>query len=911
MKTSATQRSQNAARRSAAPRISPVAAACSTLLFAMGAVYAQQAPTNLDAITVTGIRRGIESAIAVKRNSDSIVEAISAEDIGKLPDVSIAESLARLPGLAAQRVDGRAQVISIRGLSPDFASTLLNGREQVSTGDNRSVEFDQYPSELINSATVYKTPDATLMGQGLSGTVNMKSVRPLDFKGRQVSANLRAESNSNGAVNADIASTGNRLSFSYIDQFADNTIGLGLGYAHLDSPMQEKHYKAWWWDKSATSYVGPNGEKADGLGGFEAGARSSTQKRDGLMAVLEFKPSKDLHSTVDLYYSKFATRKVEDYLLYDGFNTWNGTYNNLTSVGGIVNSGSFTSSNPNGIILQENLTNRDDKLFALGWNTELKLDKWTAIADLSYSSADRQDHRLEGYTKSAGTDTTSFDIPAGGAYPSFSFGKDYTDAKSFQMAEHWGRVGASWNPSIKDDLSSLRLEGKRDLEGFFSSFNGGLNYSVRNKSREYNENFFKLPGGTPVAISADLLQSPSSLAFVGIPGVLAYDLQGALNKYTTYLANVDDNTFGRRWAVHEKITTGFAKLGIDTDIAKIPVRGNLGLQVVHADQSSDGYDVSRESSGPVAKAVTRGTSYTDFLPSLNLNADLGGDKYLRFGAARTIARPRMDEMRAFNSAGLAKKANDPVTGLPTYQWEGSGGNPELKPWVADSLDLSFEKYFGKRSYIAAAAFGKQLKTYVYNQVTTIDYSGFPNQTGNVPASNFGTFTRPVNGEGGIVRGIELSASLEGNLLSPALDGFGIQASGSNTSSSIRPDGPTTAPKALPGMSGQVTNLTLYYEKSGFSTRVSNRHRSPFTAEIVGLFANRTFTTTKSDDQVDLQIGYNFESGAYKGLGILLQINNLTNAAYETYDKTLSSGALKPLEYNTFGRQLMLGVTYKL
>ena len=101
---------------------------------------------NLDTVVVTGIRGGIERAIDTKKNATSIVEAVSSEDIGKLPDISIAESIARLPGLAAQRVAGRAQVISVRGLSPDFATTLLNGRELVSTGDNRSVEFDQYPS---------------------------------------------------------------------------------------------------------------------------------------------------------------------------------------------------------------------------------------------------------------------------------------------------------------------------------------------------------------------------------------------------------------------------------------------------------------------------------------------------------------------------------------------------------------------------------------------------------------------------------------------------------------------------------------------------------------------------------------------------------------------------------------------
>ncbi|MBL8519315.1 MAG: TonB-dependent receptor plug domain-containing protein, partial [Betaproteobacteria bacterium] len=96
---------------------------------------------KVDTVIVTGIRRGIEDAISLKQGSNSIVEAISAEDIGKLPDNSIAESIARLPGLAAQRVAGRAQTISIRGLSGDFAGTILNGREQVSTGDNRAVEF--------------------------------------------------------------------------------------------------------------------------------------------------------------------------------------------------------------------------------------------------------------------------------------------------------------------------------------------------------------------------------------------------------------------------------------------------------------------------------------------------------------------------------------------------------------------------------------------------------------------------------------------------------------------------------------------------------------------------------------------------------------------------------------------------
>ena len=149
-----------------------MALASATLMLATGA-YAQdsaQAQTaqaqqdadakakTLDEVVVTGIRAAIESAIETKQTSTSIVEAISAEDIGKLPDTSIADSIARLPGLTAQRFGSRPQEINIRGFAGDFSTALLNGREQVSMGNNRGVEFDQYPSELMNQVVVYKTP---------------------------------------------------------------------------------------------------------------------------------------------------------------------------------------------------------------------------------------------------------------------------------------------------------------------------------------------------------------------------------------------------------------------------------------------------------------------------------------------------------------------------------------------------------------------------------------------------------------------------------------------------------------------------------------------------------------------------------------------------------------------------------
>lgn len=220
----------------------------------------------------------------------------------------MAESIARLPGLSAQRVAGRAQVISVRGLSPDFATTLLNGREVVSTGDNRSVEFDQYPSELLSGVVIYKTPYADLVGQGLSGTLDMQTVRPLNFSNRVVAVNARYQQNSLGAA-ANAKDNGNRISASYIDQFANRTVGIALGFAHQESPVQENQvgfYEPWKQvDNTKTDFTRPGLANGSWLpDGLKALRRTGVTKRYGLMATVELKASKDWTSTLDLFASK-------------------------------------------------------------------------------------------------------------------------------------------------------------------------------------------------------------------------------------------------------------------------------------------------------------------------------------------------------------------------------------------------------------------------------------------------------------------------------------------------------------------------------------------------------------------------------------------------------------------------------
>ena len=920
---SARDAQQSAVRqRGLALQISPVAAACAMLLFASQAAQAQVTPApaplssqpaaeQLETVVVSGIRRGIEISIAAKRNSDSIVEVISAEDIGKLPDVSIAESLARLPGLTAQRVDGRAQGIQIRGLAGNYAGTLLNGREMVSTSDNRGVEFDQFPSELLSGVKVYKTADASLIGQGLAGTIDMQTVRPLNFGGRQLVFNVRGENNSNGQVTPGPGANGNRLSASYVDQFADRTIGVAVGFAHLDSPGQETHYKSWWW-----ADTGPWGAQLAGvpkgaatLNGFENTVTASKQRRDGLMAALEYKPNDQFHSVVDLYYSKFEQKRNYRALMSNLGPTWNGATEPVYSnaVVGDVNGDKIVTSATVGNLKPVHLSQlntREDDIAAIGWNSSLKIgDTWVAAADLSYSRAKRKEQFLELSAGAALPTSLGINVQTGNGISQLTSSTNYADPSKVLLSDPggWGRDGRSNYPLSNDEIKALRLSAKRDLSGMFSSLEFGLNLNQRSKDVDMMEYELNLKNGrAPVAVPANLLLANSSIAFSGIPAIFSYDVMGAKDALYTQKEVGADKTFARHYGVSEKVSTAYTQANIDTSLFGRPLRGNLGLQYVRTSQDSNGFVWD----GKKAVPITGGTSYNDWFPSLNLVSELPANTIVRFGAARSNARPRMNDMRAgFSNVSVDAK---------TRTWSGSGGNPGLKPWRADSVDLSIEKYIGKRSYLSYAVFHKHLLNFVGSGTIPYDFTGFPN-TGEppvVPITNIGNLTTSQNGKGGMVAGYELAASLEASLLSPMLEGFGVIASYSDTRSNLNDDG---FRNGIDGLSGKVSNLTVYYEKSGFSARVSQRYRSDYSAKTRGIFYSEAISNINEETITDMQLGYSFEGGTLKGLGLLLQVNNLRDTPYRT-SVSVGNGTnpdnLMPERYTTYGRQVLLGARYK-
>lgn len=916
-------------------------AAAIAAVLAMPTVAAAQEATELEEIVVSGIRAGIESAIEEKRENTSIVEAITAEDIGKLPDTSIAESISRLPGLTSQRAEGRASAISLRGTDPGFTTALLNGREQVSTGDNRSVEFDQYPSELISSVVVYKTPDSQLVGQGLAGTIDLRTVRPLDFGRQAIAFNLRGEQNSNGDLGADSRENGYRASFSYIDQFAGDTIGVAFGIAYLDQAIATRGVGTYEpWHENASDSFNYQPQLADDVyvtNGMKVRTDMGYNIRTGVMAALQFRPNDVYSSIVDLYYTK---RKQEDNARSLEVNFGNypipccdsplppGStpgFNNPVIVDNTVVGGNLTYRVP---LARNFLFETEDSIQAAGWYNEFQFsDAWTVSADIGYSKADRDESQPETNGQIlprtvadptfAVTDTGTWNL-LGGGMPQLSFTLDYADPDLVYVGPTIYGSGYLKNNKVEDELTSFRVDAERALEnGWMSSVAFGVNYTDRSKTKEGREAFLNTIDNARYRIADEYLLAPTNLSYAGAGRALAWNVNRVLDEYFQPIVwrnpQVDSFLLGKNWTVDEKITTGYIRAELNHELTDaVTLRGNIGVQYVQTDQSST--SGAKDNLGNVYP-FTLGKTYDDVLPALNLAFMLPSDQAVRVGVARSIARARMDQLRAASEYGYNQ-----FDGKPS----GSGGNPRLDPWRADAYDISYEKYLlDGKGYVSIAGFYKDLKSYIYN--TTIqDYDFSVYELPDFPPGyfppgitpqQFGSFTAPANGKGGDLKGIELATSLPGELLSDSLEGFGVILSYAHTTSGIKIvdtgggnfiDGNGLGEIPLPGLSEDVWNATLYYEKAGFGARIATRSRSEYIGEITNFANERKAKYVKGDQITDAQVSYAFGEGRLEGLSILLQVNNLTNEPYIAY----STIETRVQDYQEYGRQVLLGFNYR-
>lgn len=952
---------QTAARRRRFA-LHPVAGACALFVFGLSApLHAQQseppapsleeqASTTVSnatpdapvaTVTVSGIRRGIEAAISIKRNATSIVEAISAEDIGKLPDNTVAESISRLSGVATQRskINGKATEVSVRGMAPAFNGSLLNGREQASTSDARSPEFDLFPSELTGSVLVYKTPDAGLIGQGLASTIDLRTLRPLDFGKRVFAANVRKERIGYGS-GSDLGS-GHRKTLTYVDQFFNRTLGLSIGLTSFKQDNGgELKFDSW---GAYTPDVEYQGRTVKAIGGFMAETSRRRSERDGASVTLQFRPSDKFRTTADVFYSRGseATKKtgLEGAIAFGtGIYDPNAVITNATVENGIITSGTF--SNYKGDVRNHLFSNKD-KLLSLGLNTEWKLGDWRIVNDLSHSKGSKL---ISNYETIAGQPGNTPESQLGSiSYSGFN-GTNFNEVKyvpSLNYADRkvalltdvagWGggplspQAGYLSLPTIDDRVQSLRLSAERPVEwGPLATVRTGVNFTKRDKSRVGQEGRLSIRGGDGYASATAPGEGVETAGPTGIP-VISFDPTGTLGSLYELNRWVDATVLARDWWVKERVTTAYAMADLDGKLFSLPFTGNIGVQLVRTRQEGTGNQVDLANCTGIttdtcpSKLKSGGSSYTNVLPSVNLIFDLGNEQLLRFGAGKQVSRANLDNLRASMNFGL-QSATSVAPALT-----GFAGNPELKPYTARAADLSYEKYFGKRGYVSVAAFYKKLDNYVINAPMQFDFKPYTSPTTPLPAtgpyagSTVGFLTMPQNGQGGNMHGFEFSLNVPFGLVTSLLDGFGVQANHSYTDSSVRL--PTSAfvtnnnapvfngvvsEIGLPGLSKNVSSVRLYYEKHGLQLALAAYKRSSFIGQILDYRSDSQFTFIKGETIADAQLSYELQGGWLKGWSVFLQGHNLTNEPFREYtnDPNVITNTV------TFGRTYSAGLNFK-
>ena len=871
-----------------------------------------------EAIVVTGIRGSIQTSLDAKRNATSIVEVIAAEDLGLLPDQSIADSLARLPGVTAQRVRGRSQQVSIRGLGPDFSLALLNGREVVSAGNNRGIEFDQFPSELVASGVVYKTGDAQLAAIGIAGAVDLRTVRPLDSKKRQITVSGTYSINDNGKLNPDFADDGYRFFASYIDQNDSGTVGWSLGATVQSIPTQYISREL----KTNNNQVSrtPSGliYPADNP---RQGVVSRNFERTSVAGSLQFEPTDTLSVTLDGFYTN-----TKDSVIFRGTETpiasWSGaSFVSATGSAPFADSATYSGVVP---ILRTDTQGADSDIFALGLNVDWKAnDNIGFVLDYGYSVLDRNDINYESYAgtgraRSGAQDRLTFTFPDSGEY-TIASQLDYTNPANSLLTDPggWGQVGFIKEPQIDDELHQLRTETYWEFDGgLIDRITLGWLYTDREKNFDSNESFLR-----PTAAFGNGLRVPTS-AIVGSTNtgslgmdILAYNPASFLTDGTY---RVEKATFDTQWVVAEQVHNFYIQANIDGDLGSVPVRGNIGLRYS---------DTTQRSTGTITGGFVNTVEYSfdNWLPSMNLSFEVSPDLFVRVAASQTITRARLDQLAANQNLDYNRTVctdgpdadQIPDTLIPgafrppqNVCYTLGGGNPRLEPYKSTNLDLSIEKYFTPGTAIIVAGFYKDLGDWVLDQTNSVNLTREINLAGWQALLNAnpqlaqGTYSGPTNFASGKIKGIEGTLRLNYGDLVEALDGFGSFASVTYSDAEITNG---NASISIPGYSDLTWSGDIFYEKHGFRAKLAARYRSGFLSEVQNFAGQLQGAEAQGETILDGQIGYTFEKadGFLNGVQILAEVFNLTNEPFVTQNDLFNAGGQQvgtfPSRHEIYGR----------
>jgi iron complex outermembrane receptor protein len=880
------------------------------------------ATEEIEEVLVTGIRASLRESLEVKRESQTVVDVITSEDVGKFPDKNVAEALQRVSGVSISREFGEGERVSIRGTAPNLNRTQLNGHS-IATADwfvldqlsaTRSFNYLMLPTEVIGQTEVIKGSQADIEEGGIGGTVNIKTRNPLDLPDTTFTASLQ------GSYTELADTTDPQVGALFSWRNDAETVGVLVAGIYQERNLRRDGIEFLGYsDRVITDQGGATVAVPDLLGSalFE-----QQRVRTGANFGLQFRPTEALDINITGLYSKLeADNFNHNYMAWfsNMFGAGEQPTNTRVEDGTLVGGAFANSATGWGVVYDAIL--RDAETETKSIDLDLSFDATESLTlhgKFGTTNADGQTSAQPFWETQARTGFT-WDFSNGVPEVNFTNITDRTDPNSLPVLG-W----ASHNQFLNED-EEFYAYADADLKVEFGAINAikfGLKYTdhERNVNITYGQTRGLLSAtgcnGAPcnLAFAAGDATPGDFLSDIARPGTVdSYrlvsearlrEIYGAFDfiEYDPNDPNIVANWpnfptyhFGplESFVVNEKTYGGFAMANFEAE----GMRGNFGVRIVQTKQQSDGWAVGVPAGTPGAinnpfgliAPLSLDHDYTDVLPSANIVFDLTDSLLMRFGAARVMARPEYNRIAPT------------ITSFTPLLFTGTGGNPDLDPYRANQFDLSTEWYFGEGSMLSAALFYKDMDSYVVNgtgperlptEIADPNDARLDDPDADCQAISAGLYNcvyqidRPVNGPGGQIQGVELSWQ------QPIAGGFGVITNYTYSDASSESGDP------VPGNSKNTANATLYFENERFGARLSYNYRSEY---FIDKDRGRDLYSDTTDS-VDLSINVNLTDNfavTFDG------VNLLDEELFQYYDGFTS----RPARYYDNGPIYYLGVRF--
>jgi TonB-dependent receptor len=871
---------------------------------------------QMETVVVHGIRESLKRSLETKRDANAVVDAITAEDIGKFPSTNVAEAMSQIPGVTIDRRFGQGERVSINGTDPSLNLTFLDGHPVAETtwlyGEqpNRGFDYTLLAPEILGKLEVYKSPEARLPEGSIGGTIIMHTRQPLDLDVNTLSASV-------GATYGDQSDTTKpNASILYSWKNPEGTFGIAVSGQHYEEKVDRQGEEVFGY--SPVSSLSASPAVAAGLASgqlnpndrvpqeINAAYFQQTRKRNSVTLNMQWKPSDELEVDLKGLYirEKFNNFNQSMY----GFTSQ--TPQNITSLtpgsNGLIHSGhSCGNDDPTCPGLGANGGNGPVNTYidnqvrvstvttkGLDLTGKYKGDGWSLGGQIGQSKSDNKDNSqafIEPYYNGGYTwdiqHGITFDSPAAAANPA-----NWHDGDT--PGGGWGGNYAQWPATAKDSYGQLDFS--KDWQGFFNQLQVGVRLTKHDEARALSI-FGGVRTGSLATIGFSGLTDILS-AFDGFSSDQRHHVQTSFDNVLAWVlgsplgTSPDPGSYlNNTYAITQKSDAAYAQMNFGTDV----LRGNFGLRFVHTEVESSGYNYSGAPvyPAPAGTYQTVSVSHNNTLPAFNIAYDLASDVVLRGAVAEVIA------WAPYNQEVHNTFLNDTVL-------TGSGGNANLDPYKSINFDVSAEWYFAEQSVLAASVFYKNVLNYItndshierqFNSMHTTDPATYQRiyvdgHLGNCNVDGFCDYSvlRPLDGGRAKVKGLTLSYQ------QPFGDtGFGMYANYTLA------DGTTRSGQDLPYNSKNAVNFSPYYEKGPFSARITYGWRSHYLAG--GYVAGSPPASVAAYRELDASASWHFNDKLSLNL-------NAMNLLDETYLQYLGTKDLIAGKYSN-GRRYMATLHY--